>query len=379
MTSPAHLHRLKMLSELRLPEHVFIPAFLNQLYPLFPSLSNSYCWTDQKFIPVDIYDDLKQQALAADITTFIKKHAVPSSGLLFEQSYILTSDSQWKGHPLEKLYRHCFLTNGYHQSYVVPIKVKQSPHGLLIFNWQREDIAHARSFIPLLEQIKTEFKRGLENCCNQERTTAGWRSGLIIVDQRGEMTHCCPEGKNLLALALQKRPGNLHRVAFDDVRNIPGALELITRLLEPETTESNHELNIKSLWGEFQVNAFPVRDDRGQRAPQVYLNITWQVPFSLLLFHNIDAMCFTPRQEVIGLLYAAGESTKSISNKLELSLYTIKEHIQHIFEKLHIHTRAELIEHILCRDCGSCQDESEQRHLHRAERAAMNLGRTKLN
>lgn len=376
MTDSAHLHHLKMLSELRLPEYVFVPAFLTQLHALFPSLSKSYCWIDQKFSPVDIYDDHKQQDLAAGIRHCIKKHPDLHLESLFAQPFIMTNDSQWRDHPLSKLYIRSFLVNGYYRSCVVPIKINKTPHGFLIINWQREDIDPTPLLIPpVIEELKKEFKRGLQNCSYVDRTTAGWRSGLIIVDQRGEMTHCCPEGKNLLALALQKKTGNLHRVAFDDVRNIPGVLELIARVLEPDHTDNNHELNIKSLWGEFHINAFPVHDDLGQRAAQVYLNITWQMPFALLLFHNMHAMGFTPRQEVIGLLYAAGESTKSISNKLELSVYTIKEHIQHIFEKLQIHTRAELVEHILCQDCSPHQEQSDQRHLNRAERAAMNLRR----
>lgn len=121
-------------------------------------------------------------------------------------------------------------------------------------------------------------------------------------------------------------------------------------LLDSPLKGVNSDLNTSSLWGEFVIHGFPIKDEDGQREPQVHLNITWQVPFSLLLFHNIKSMSFTPRQEVIGLLYARGDSNKSIANKLELSLYTVKDHIQHIFENMQIHTRAELIENILCQD-----------------------------
>lgn len=375
MLSSDDLYHLSMLSRLNLPEHVYIPAFLNQVHRHIPSLSNSYFWLDKKYKAIDVYDGLRQQQLSDAIKSFTDKYPYPSLQTFAHNRVILSDSPAWQDHIFRQLYKQCFIRCGYHQSCVIPVSAAKMPHGFLVLNRQVADSPFASKEIDKALQMKEELESGLNHCTNEEKTTTGWRSGLVIVDQRGEMAHCCPEGKNLLAMALQKKPGNLTRHAFADVRNIPGVIDIIAQVLENPSLNSTNEISINSYWGDFLIHAFPVHD-QGQRAPQVYLNITWQVPFSLLLFHNIGSMCFTPRQEVIGLLYAAGESTKSIANKLGLSLYTIKEHIQHIFEKLQIHTRAELIEHIVCRDCGPSNEELQQAHLHGTERASMNIGRS---
>lgn len=375
MTSSAILLRLQMLSQLSLPENVFLAAFLSECHRYLNSLSNSYCFLDNKAQITDIYDELNHRALTDAVTSHLRRIKQLDSPLLVSEDYILTTQPAGLKSNYQKAYRQTFLRVGYHQSLILPVKKAGKPHGLLVFNRSRADKPFSVKDIKDAKLIRTALEEGLQCCKRLTKTTMGWRSGLIIVDNRGEMTQCCPEGLNILSLALQKKSGSVYRSNYSDVRNLPGVLAMIDVLLGTSSPTSNVELNVASLWGDFQINGFPVFDQGGQRAPQVYLNITWQVPFSLMLFHNIQFMCFTPRQELIALLYASGESTKSIANKLELSLYTIKEHVQHIFEKLKIHTRAELIEHIICRDSKASTDDLEQRQLHWAERTPVNISR----
>lgn len=376
MASSNNLLRLQILSQLGLPENIFIAAFLAECHQYFPSLSNSFCFLNKKLAPTDIYDELNHQSFLSSLASLFKKKPQLDISSLLKQQHIVTSHKDWHHHPLNKAYRETFARTGYHQSLILPVFDSDKVLGLLIFNRDRKDKPFNAVTIKKAQSIRDELEAGLEQCNKHSiKTTTGWRSGLIIVDQRGEMAQCCPEGQNLLSLALQRKPGILQRTSFADIRNIPGVLEMIDKLLDTTTPVTNAEITVSSLWGDFLINGFPVVDKGGHRAPQVYLNITWQVPFSLMLFRNIQYMCFTPRQQHIAMLYASGESTKSIANKLGLSLYTIKEHVQHIFEKLQIHTRAELIEHIMCRDCKPSSEELEQGPLHGTERAAMNLSR----
>jgi DNA-binding CsgD family transcriptional regulator len=352
-----------MLSKLSLPENIFIAAFLAESHQYLSSLSNSYCFLNKKYQPIDILDEINHQTLLSSITSSIKKTDELDMEPLFNEDHIMTGDKKtWANHPLKRLYQKTFVNNGYHQSLILPVKQSDQNCGLLIFNRDRNAPAFNQESISQATLIRDALVEGLQaKNVYSNKNTSGWRSGLIIVDQRGEMTQCCHEGRNMLSLALQKKPGSLRRASFTDVRNLPGVLQIIDKLLDSTAGQvSNQVLTVNSIWGEFVINGYPVLDQGGQRAPQVYLNISWQVPFSLMLFHNIQHMNFTPRQQVIGLLYAAGESTKSIANKLEISLYTVKEHIQHIFEKLQIHTRAELIEHIICRDCETATVDRQQ-------------------
>ena len=52
----------------------------------------------------------------------------------------------------------------------------------------------------------------------------------------------------------------------------------------------------------------------------------------------------TARETEVFMLWATGHGAKSIEEKLVLSSATVRTHIRHIYEKLDVHSRAELIE-----------------------------------
>ena len=52
----------------------------------------------------------------------------------------------------------------------------------------------------------------------------------------------------------------------------------------------------------------------------------------------------TARETEVFTLWATGHGAKSIEEKLVLSSATVRTHIRHIYEKLDVHSRAELIE-----------------------------------
>ena len=60
---------------------------------------------------------------------------------------------------------------------------------------------------------------------------------------------------------------------------------------------------------------------------------------------RVEALELTPREMEILQLIAEGLSNRSIAEKLSLSVYTVKNHVHHILEKLHVHDRREAVEH----------------------------------
>jgi DNA-binding CsgD family transcriptional regulator len=110
-----------------------------------------------------------------------------------------------------------------------------------------------------------------------------------------------------------------------------------------------YEMSISNEWGDFSLYAFNFIDVRPENAPLIGIYIRWQEPFVLKLFHRIPILNLTPRQETVALHYAIGESYQSIANILNLSLYTINEHIRNIYDELGVSSRAELLEVILCK------------------------------
>jgi DNA-binding NarL/FixJ family response regulator len=56
-----------------------------------------------------------------------------------------------------------------------------------------------------------------------------------------------------------------------------------------------------------------------------------------------EAMSLTPREEEVLVLLSKGFANKEIAEKLAVSYETVREHLKHIYEKLHVHSRTEAV------------------------------------
>ena len=61
-----------------------------------------------------------------------------------------------------------------------------------------------------------------------------------------------------------------------------------------------------------------------------------------MLFRSSFELLTTREREVLQLL-AEGKNNKDVANLLNLSLYTVETHRSNIFQKLNLHSSAELI------------------------------------
>jgi len=64
---------------------------------------------------------------------------------------------------------------------------------------------------------------------------------------------------------------------------------------------------------------------------------------------RVEALELTPREMEILQLIAEGMSNRRIAEQLSLSVYTVKNHVHHILEKLHVQDRREAVEHAYAR------------------------------
>ena len=158
-------------------------------------------------------------------------------------------------------------------------------------------------------------------------------------------------GEKLVTLASASNLNDRLNNTANDMLIFNGVDKLVQNLLrenKPRASMVNPTLTTSNAWGEFKLKGFLIKDKSGNRSPQIGLNIRWQEPFVLKLFHRIKTLKLTPRQETVALLYAAGDQLQMIAYKLDLSIHTVKEHIKNISIRLNTHSRADLIELILC-------------------------------
>lgn len=64
---------------------------------------------------------------------------------------------------------------------------------------------------------------------------------------------------------------------------------------------------------------------------------------------RIEALELTPREMEILQLIAEGLSNRAIAEQLSLSVYTVKNHVHHILDKLQVQDRREAVEHAYAR------------------------------
>ncbi len=62
--------------------------------------------------------------------------------------------------------------------------------------------------------------------------------------------------------------------------------------------------------------------------------------------HNAT-MLITPREEEVLTLLSKGFANKEIADKMSVSYETVRDHLKHIYEKLHVHSRTEAVARFL--------------------------------
>ena len=242
----------------------------------------------------------------------------------------------------------------YYNSCFVPIIFHETHkrYGVLMLHRQKGNkrfSVEERQYISGLTKIIQTYQQ--QPISNDIYTLDGWEQGLLLVDSYGKLQHGCTMGLKLLALASSGKFTPQTYTTADDLNCFQDVHELIsTVILSKNKLDdiSNPTLSLSNSWGEFKLRAFLTHDLNGQRSPRVSFIISRQEPFVLKLYHRIKTLNLTPRQETVGLFYAAGDQLQTIADKLNISLHTVKEHIRNISDRLNIKTRADLIAITLC-------------------------------
>ncbi|PHS70348.1 MAG: hypothetical protein COB23_04335 [Methylophaga sp.] len=352
-------YRLDQLAHLGLPSQIFIPALLQELHHEISSFSNTFFWQDDKGKLCNIFDEIAQTKSIQNFITSIS--SIKEDKYLYTTKWVsslaapTTSLENFGKCPfVAEFYKTILLPMGYYNTCFIPIfNPKTNVRlGILMVHRTKYDPDFSQEEIERLQYISSIIFFGMsqpkqESIC----TTDGWEQGLLIIDHDGKIQHACAMGEKLLSLASSSFFDSSVHHRLDDIHVFDGIDKLIKALLE----RHQHQQQIKdptltqsNAWGDFKLRAFLIKDKIGNRMPRIGLNIRWQEPFVLKLFHRIKTLGLTPRQETVGLLYAAGDPHQNISAKLNISVFTVKEHVKNITDKLNIRSRADLIALLLC-------------------------------
>lgn len=178
--------------------------------------------------------------------------------------------------------------------------------------------------------------------------------GLVILDREGKIEHLSPNARSLLLQA-----GNPH---FNAPVNDPfGAMQSMERVLV-RLRANLHALfqdgglveapvfHLQNPWGRFSFRAYwldPQRQDSGGR---IGIIVQRQEPMALKLLRALETTNLSASERGVALLIANADSYADIARKLSISERTVVAHSQHIFAKLDVRNRKELLTTLLAED-----------------------------
>jgi len=350
--------RLEQLAHLGLPSQTFIPAILQELHHLIPSVANTFCWQDEEENLSNIYDETENinihEAFGRSIASQAPDKYTHTIQWVSQLDTCTTSFENFDKCPfIAEFYKTIMLPAGYTNTCFIPIfhNTTKKRLGVLMIHRPRSAKSFSEEDRTNLQHITTIIARGIEQAGKEKPSlTDGWSQGLLISDKMGELQYACSMGDKLLSLASSSQVGS-KRSRTPSLNNFTGIKELLEKVIKQnkyKPQENDPTLSITNAWGQFQLRGFFLQNKSDDNTSLIGLNIRWQEPFVLTLFHRIKMLSLTPRQETVGLLYAAGDQYQTIAEKLGLSLYTVKDHIKNISARLNINSRADLIELILC-------------------------------
>lgn len=350
------LSRIYQLSHLGLPSQLFITALLAELHCLLPSYSNSYIWLDNHGRISRFFDESDNLQFGQAFNDHAYADLLRSlEGWLLNLSDISESQDYFFEDPaLSSIFQDLMLPCGYLNSLFLPVRSERDGRsiGVMILHRKYRGQQFTSPEKALCQSVLPWLRYGLNHAGSRSSAFAdGWQQGLLVIDRHARLQHATNRGKKLLSLAFSHQTYQHHLPILDSLQSITDIDNFIKQLFKDDQKRDNHSdtmLCINSTWGTFCLTGFLIHDCEGQRASQIGINIRWQVPFLLKLFHNVPSLDLTSRQQSVALFYASGYPAKVIADKLELSIFTIKEHIHNIFERLQVRSRSELIEKLLC-------------------------------
>lgn len=351
-------YRLEQLTRLGLPSQIFIPALLRELHHDIPSLSNTFCWQNEQGKLNNIYDESHNTEVSEKFITSMSSNKSDkyshTTNWVSQLDQPTTSAEQYGKCPfIADFYKTILLPMDYCNSCFIPVFHAETNKrlGVLMIHRQKGQPDFTQTEREQLQNISTLIAYALQQPTNKNLYTInGWEQGLLLVNRYGKLNYTCSMGEKLLSLASYSHFDSTVSLSKDLAifKNVNQLIKSLLNSKNSKGTNINPTLTTSNAWGEFKLRGFLIKDMVGNRGDQIGFNIRWQEPFVLKLFHRIKTLNLTPRQETVGLLYAAGNQHQIIADKLNLSLYTVKEHVKNISERLDIHSRADLIELILC-------------------------------
>lgn len=349
--------QIKRLCCLGLGPGATVPRLARLLTQLIPSLSVTFFFTDPDGRLVDIYDENPATPEIAplymsefynrrecDVTISIAD--VFRRGLVamkFDQ--LLKVDRRtWER---SDMYNLILRPIDYCDGLQLAVRERGCPLGVIKISRGAGAPEFAQRDLDLLVELEPylahAFARSSEGAPLVD-SDADEDEGLIVTDRDGRLRHLSAQARLLLFYATQSESGcgRLRRIGTIELP--PGVARLAPKLARtfrgkgPSTPPVHvHE----NAWGQFVFRAYWL-DSVDTTPPLVGIRVTRREPLPVRLLRRMEHLPLSERQVEVSLHLASGLTYAAIAERLGLSRSTVIFHVQEVFNKLGVASRAEL-------------------------------------
>jgi DNA-binding CsgD family transcriptional regulator len=346
----AHFRQLCCLS---LDSQTLMPTVLQTLHELIGSDSNGFYWSTQPGRITNVYSEesMPRAISALFFDEFLNNRKRPDAAIhignlmrpgqvvgnnarLFPTEFYDSDNYHLIWRPLRRkwlLWAMLHDLNGNTHTVSLRRLTGETPFSI-------QDEQRLAQLVPYLEHALNA------SALNSEAFVDHGESGLIVIDQRGEIGYQSEDGQRLLLLAAHPTisSGSIEWRAHGA---LPPQLRLLCARLNaigaghsaPRPIEM-----IENRWGKFVFRAHHL-NATGNADSLIGITIQRHVPLALKLMANMRVLNLSTRQKDVCLLIAQGKSHSAIATQLDVSPTTIADHVHKIYDKLGVRSHNALI------------------------------------
>jgi DNA-binding CsgD family transcriptional regulator len=353
--------RIRQLSCFGLHREAVIPELLRELHGLIPSFSNTFFFADKKGFVDNVYFETPEMFRLFPFyrQEFHERRERELRGLAFSEA----SRTQLGVHDRRTavtvddrtFHRSDFFNlivrpSGYNSNFLrLYFRDRERVLGGVTmwrsntaFDWTAEEKRR-------LASLQSFFAHALTApAANGAALVDSGDNGLIVADTSGKPLYLSAEGRRLLFLATN--PRSTLDASINRLTVLPSPVAQIcknlSRLFSDDACASAPTVHHSNVWGGFTFRAQWLDQD-DPASGLIGITVVHKLPLPVRLMRSARNLPLSPRQAEVCVWIANGASNDTIAERLGISKHTANEHARWIYNKLDVHSRAELVSKLL--------------------------------
>jgi DNA-binding CsgD family transcriptional regulator len=311
----ASLARIRQLCHFALPGEILIPTALQELARLAPQCSAAYFWLDADGRVSNCYAERLPLVAPYETEANFIESVLEANHAGSAIHVDMVHGGRIKGR-----------FSAFRRMHAPPLKEREVAAVLAGISYLAKGLQ------------RTEAFAGSRLHPDEPDTIA--QEELTVCDESGEIVHATEGSQTLLLLSTDTPIGPLTIAAARSK-----AHRLLKTLCERALTDSetgDYRRVEETRWGRFsfKVSRLQSKDLAGRRL--IGIQSRRHKPARLHLLDVMQKAALSERQREVALLISMGRKNEEVAEAMKISVNTVCYHVKCLFEKLEIHSRAEL-------------------------------------